>query len=143
MNPYNHLIKLGRILKDHKTASELAEQYPSETLGCIESIDRQMRFTKVSDFFSLFPPIKRYADDGVWDYKSTLSMIEKRLGTHFGKDDFKHLLMSECYENKFVHLVGYAFMCSISRIHKQRTGTSAFEKFFAEQGVRTIYLSEE
>ncbi|GMA52013.1 hypothetical protein GCM10025857_68190 [Alicyclobacillus contaminans] len=133
MSAYAQLIKFGRVLENHSFASDFAKQYPEEVVAFVEATDRQVRFTPVADFFSLFPPIKRYADDGMWDYHSTLRMIEERLGTHFGKDEFKHLLMSDCYENRFVHLVGYAFMLAISELYKRQTGMSAFEAFLMEQ----------
>ncbi|MCL6599531.1 MAG: hypothetical protein K6T81_12435 [Alicyclobacillus macrosporangiidus] len=133
MSPYSALIKFGRTLEDHSFASYFAEQYPEYVVAFVEQVDRELRFTPVSDFFSVFPPVKRYADDGIWDYHSTLRMIDRRLGTHFGKNDFKHLLMTECYENRFVHLVGYAFMLAVSALYRRQTGMGALEAFLINQ----------
>jgi hypothetical protein len=126
---YAQLIKFGRLLENHKRANEITDDKPELIMHIVDMIDKDLRFTKVDDFFSIFPPIKRYKDDGSWDYKSTMEMRQERLGTHFGKDDFKHLIMSSCYENKYLHLVGLSFMWSISRMHERQTGGNLFMEF--------------
>jgi len=130
---YAQIIKFGRLLEDHTLATKMSKERPELILGFVESVERQLRFTEVDEFFALFPPIKRYGDDGTWDYNSTLEMRRDRLGTHFGKDDFKHLIMSSCYENRFVQLVGLSFMCSISSMHKKQTGRILITEFIDSQ----------
>lgn len=126
---YAQLINFGRMLKNHHHAQQVCDEYPEQVLAFVNMIDQQLRFTKVDDFFSLFPPIKRYKDDGIWDYKSTMQMRKEELGSHFGKDAFKNLIMTTCYENKYLRLVGLSFMWSISRVHENRTGRDMLEDF--------------
>ena len=126
---YAQLIKFGRLLKSEKTLDDMANERPDLILSFVWSVEHQLMFTKVEDFFSIFPPIKRYEEDGTWNYRSTLEMAKERLGTHFGKDDFKHLLMTHCYENKWLRQIGVGFMMSISRAHKNRTGRSMLVDF--------------
>lgn len=137
---YAQLIMFGRLLENHHNADKMSDDHPELILHFVNLIDKNLRFTKVDDFFSVFTPIKRYADDGMWDYHSTMKMRNERLGTHFGKDDFKHVIMSDCHQNKYLHLVGISFMWSISRMHKNQTGRSVITDFFESQGitVRTI-----
>lgn len=137
---YSQLIKFGRILENHQNANQMSDDHPEVILHFVNLLDKNLRFTKVDDFFSVFTPIKRYADDGMWDYSSTMKMREERLGTHFGKDDFKHLIMTDCHQNKFLHLIGISFIWSISRLHKKQTGRSMAADFFESQGitVRTL-----
>jgi hypothetical protein len=130
---YAQLIKFGRLLENHEKANEVTDERPDIIFAFVESVDRQLLWTSTDDFFSVFPPVKRYVDDGSWDYKSTLDMRQERLGTHFGKDDFKHLIMNSCYENKHLRLVGVSFMWAISRIHKKRTGGSLLDEFLSRE----------
>lgn len=129
MNGYDILLKLGRKLGNHKRASELAKSDPQMILSAVTAAERALLWKKVSDFFSLFPPIKRYDDDGSWDYHSTMKMIQEDLGTTFGKDDLKMLLMSRCYENRFIGLVGLAYMLAVSEMWRRTTGEDAFTRF--------------
>jgi len=137
LNGYEMLLKLGRKLRDHTGTSETARRNPELIISTVVAAERSLLWTKVDDFFSLFPPIKRYEDDGSWDYKSTLQMIESDLGTSFGKDDLKMLLMSKCYENKYIHLVGFAYMIAVSEMMKRATGESAFVRFMREERERS------
>lgn len=128
---YAQLIKFGRLLESHEKAQAMCDEHPEVILAFVDSIDRRLLWTKIDDFFSLFPPVKRYEDDGMWDYKSTIEMRREQLGTHFGKNDFKKLIVTSCYENKYLHLVGISSMWSVSRMHKARTGGSLFLDFLA------------
>jgi hypothetical protein len=123
MDAYNLLIRFGRMLEDgHKFSPELV-------LSTVQYIDNNLRWTPVEDFFRLFPPLKRYEDDGSWDYNSTLDFRKERFGERFGKDDFLELLMNTTYENRFLRRVGLAFMLATSRIRKRRTGMTMVEEF--------------
>lgn len=139
---YAQIINFGRILESRKYAKLISEDKPEIVLGFVEAIDRQLLWTEVDKFFELFPPIKRYENDGSWDYESTQKMRKEKLGTHFGKDDFKHLLMTTCYENKFLQNIGYAFIDSISEMHKRTTGRSMMMDFFESQGVKTYTIPD-
>lgn len=130
---YAQLIKFGRVLENHHRANQMCDEHPELILQFVALIDKSLRFTKVDDFFSVFTPIKRYADDGMWDYHSTMKMRQEKFGTHFGKDDFKHVIMSDCHQNKYLHLVGISFMWSISRMHEDRTGGSLLMDFLSSQ----------
>lgn len=121
-NGYRNLLVLGRNLKAG------AKYEPEEIIAAISLIEEQLLWTPVEDFFRLFPPIKRYTDDGTWDYKSTLKMIEEDLGERFGKGDFLKLLMMGCYENPFVNRVGIAFMKATSELYRKKTGKSLLEE---------------
>lgn len=132
MIAYNNLIILGRNLEGKH------EYSPELILAWVGKIEEQLRWTPVADFFRLFPPIKRYADDGTWDYHSTLDMIQREYGETFGKDALKHLLMTSCYENRFVQNIGYAWMDAVSDLNKRVTGKSVAAQFFEEKGL-TIY----
>lgn len=130
---YAQIIKFGRLLNNHTEANDFCDHHPEVVLQFVNAIDQQLMWTSVDEFFSVFPPIKEYRDDDTWDYKSTLKMKNERLGTHFGKDDFKHIIMTNCYENKWLHLVGISFMWSISRAYEDQTGRSAFMDFLQSQ----------
>lgn len=130
---YAQIIKFGRLLKNYQSASDLADDRPDVILGFVESIDKQLQWTKIDDFFTVFTPIKRYANDDTWDYKSTMEMIQDDLGTHFGKDDFKRLIMNSCFNNKYLPLLGFAFMTSISSMHGKQTGRNLFLDFLNNQ----------
>lgn len=132
-NAYSKLIRLGRMLKDHSHANKIVDDAPEVILSIVNTIEVWLRFTPVDDFFSIFPPLKRYDDDGTWDYQSTLKMRQDLLGTHFGKDDFKHLIMSSCYENKWLRLVGVSYMWSISRIYKRENGKDMLLDFLNQK----------
>jgi hypothetical protein len=126
---YAQLIKFGRVLENHKKANKMSDENPNHILAFVDSVDCQLLWTSTDDFFSVFTPVKRYADDGRWDYRSTMKMRAEELGTHFGKNDFKQLLMSDWHQNKYLHLVGISFMWSISRVHGVRTGGSLLNDF--------------
>lgn len=130
---YAQLIKFGRLLESYDKAQAMCDEHPEVILAFVDSIERQLLWTKTDDFFSLFPPIKHYEDDGIWDYHSTMAMRKEELGTHFGKDDFKELLMNRCYENEYLQLVGIAFVWSISRMHKDQTGRSLAQDFLSSR----------
>lgn len=132
---YAAIIRFGRLLESKTTTRKIVSEKPEIVLGFVESVDKALLWTSIDDFFLLFPPIKRYENDGTWDYASTQEMRKNRLGTHFGKDDFKHLLMTTCYENKFAQNVGYAFIESISSMHNRLTGRNMMVDFFESQGV--------
>lgn len=131
MNPYNLIIRLGRKIEN---PSFNPRDYPEEILELIELISLLMEGEKVSDFFTLFPPVKNYEDDGTWDYHSTLKEIEN-IGTHFTRDSFIELLMTHCYENDYVGNLGLAFMVCTSELYKRKTGKSAMEEFFNQNGM--------
>lgn len=129
---YRNLLVLGRKLKAG------VKYEPEQIIMAISLIEEQLMWTPIEDFFRLFPPIKRYADDGMWDYKSTLQMIERDFGERFGKGDFTTLLMTKCYENPFVHAVGIAFMKATAELYRRQTGKSlveeALKQLFAKEG---------
>ena len=123
---YRNLIILGRNIRNG------AKYEPEEILAFVHKIEEQLMWTPIEDFFRLFPPIKRYEDDGTWNYQNTLEMIKSEFGERFGKDDLSKLLLTPCYENKFVLAVGLKFMLSISELHRRRTGMTLIEQFFKE-----------
>jgi len=123
---YRNLIILGRNIRNG------AKYEPEEILAVVHKIEEQLMWTPIEDFFRLFPPIKRYEDDGSWNYQSTLEMIKSEFGERFGKDDLIKLPMTHCYENKFVQTVGIKFMLSISELHRRRTGVTLAERVFRE-----------
>lgn len=129
---YAKLIRFGRMLSDHRTASRYSKEHPGIVLSFVNAVDQELLWTSIDDFFSLFPPIKRYEEDGTWDFNSTIEM-RNEFGTKFGKDEFKELLMSRCYENKWIHLVGFSFMLSISRTYEYQTGRNVLSEFFAQK----------
>jgi hypothetical protein len=119
---YRNLLVLGRNIKHG------ARYTPEEIIAFVSKIEEQLMWTPTKDFFRLFPPIKRYEDDGSWSYHSTLEMIDREFGERFGKGDFLKLLMTHCYENKFVQLVGIKFLLSTSELYRRRTGMSLAEQ---------------
>lgn len=129
---YGSLIRMGRIIKRHNGFGGLtmAEKSPEMVIAFVDSIDKELRFTSVNDFFSIFPPIKRYSNDGFWNYYSVLQMREDQLGSHFGKDDFLDLLMTHCYENKYLRAVGIEFMRALTNLRRQETGHSLLSDLF-------------
>lgn len=122
---YRNLLVLGRNIKSG------ARYTPEEFIVYVSKIEEQLMWTPTKDFFRLFPPIKRYEDDGSWSYHSTLEMINREFGERFGKGDFLKLLMTHCYENKFVQIVGIKFMLATSEIYRRKTGLS-----LAQQAIR-------
>jgi hypothetical protein len=129
--PYSNLIILGRNIVLKRKQGEKHD--PEYILAWVNQIEEQLRWTPVKDFFRLFPPVKRYADDGVWDYNSTLKAISEDFGERFGKDDVKMLLMTSCYENKFIRAVGLAYITSISQIQRERTGRDPMQEFLNQK----------
>jgi hypothetical protein len=124
MDAYNLIIRFGRMISNgHKFEPELV-------LSTIQYIDKELRWTPIADFFTLFPPIKNHEDDGTWDYKTTNEMIQRDLGERFGKGDFLHLLMNRCYENKYLEFVGMAFVIATSDMSRKRTGRHLLTEFF-------------
>ncbi|MBA2878007.1 hypothetical protein HNR63_001061 [Anoxybacillus kamchatkensis] len=119
---YRNLIVLGRNIRNG------AQYKPEEILAFVHTIEEQLRWTPTEDFFCLFPPIKRYEDDGSWSYHGTLEMINREFGERFGKNDFLKLLMTHCYDNKFVRIVGIKFLLATSTIYRKRTGMSLAEQ---------------
>lgn len=131
---YAQIIKFGRLLENHQKAKEFTDDHPEVVMAFVDSIDRQLLWTSTDDFFSAFTPIKRYSDDGRWDYHSTMRMRKEQLGSHFGTGDFKDVIMSACHENKYLKLVGLSFTWSISRSHKKKTGRSLLMDFLNSNG---------
>ncbi|PAF37863.1 hypothetical protein CHH58_06645 [Terribacillus saccharophilus] len=86
------------------------------------------------EFFTLFPPIKNYVDDGSWDYTSSLKFKQK-LGPIFTKKSFNKLLMTHCYENPFISELGTALLMSVSTLHKRKTGRSIMETYLSGSSV--------
>ena len=127
-NPYNLLIKLGRILDGFP--AEFAKTNPELVLMVINKVDELILFKRIEEFFMLFPPIKNYVEDGTWTYKNTLEHVANNHGEYFGKDVFKEILMNRCYENKFIFNVGLAFMIAISTIRRRETRIDMFTEFF-------------
>ncbi|WP_041638026.1 hypothetical protein [Anoxybacillus flavithermus] len=124
---YRNLLVLGRNIKHG------ARYTPEEIIAFVSKIEEQLMWTPTKDFFRLFPPIKRYEDDGSWSYHDTLKMINREFGERFGKNDFLKLLMTHCYENKFVQMVGIKFMLATSEIYRKKTGLS-----LAQQAIRVL-----
>ncbi|WP_010278896.1 hypothetical protein [Paenibacillus senegalensis] len=122
-------MRLGRALNNHQKASAFAKEHPELIISLVEDAEKAIQWTSVQNFFSLFPPIKRYKDDGTWCFKSTKQMIQEDMGDKFGKDDLKLLLSSKCYENKFIHLVGFAFMVAASELYERHTGQDIMDGF--------------
>lgn len=115
---YAMIIRVGRIVKNHPN---VPTDNPLGILHALRIAERELMFTPIEDFFSIFPPIKRYEDDGSWDYKSTLDFRNENFGTHFGRGDLMKLLMTRCYENKFVGRFGIAIMQAIGKQYENRT----------------------
>ncbi|MCP1355055.1 hypothetical protein [Aneurinibacillus migulanus] len=123
INPYNAIVIVGRnLISGH-------EYTPEQIIGIVDFIDKKLKWKSVDEFFEIFPPIKRYKNDGIWDYHSTLEMRRKRLGERFTGNDFKMLIMTTCYENKYLSEIGFAWMIAVSELSKRTTGKSTFERF--------------
>ncbi|QDL76980.1 hypothetical protein D9Y32_05685 [Bacillus licheniformis] len=126
------MIILGRnMCQDIK----LPKEQPEKVLSTIELIVTLMDGREVKEFFTLFPPIKYYIDDGTWNYDSTLEKMNS-LGERFTSDSFLTLLMSHCYENRFIKRLGVGFMSATSKIYKRQHGISVMEKLCVENGIR-------
>lgn len=122
---YGSLIVIGRFIVNHPN---YVRQHPEAVISAAHHFENELQFTPIDDFFSLFPPIKRYCDDGRWDFGSTNEMRAELFGTHFGKGDLMQLLMSSCYENKFVQGFGFALMVAIRLEHERLTGRDLVEE---------------
>lgn len=138
-NPYESMIKFGRLLAG-SPKFDLASERPELIIHFVKLIEKELLFKPVDDFFSLFPPIKRYKDDGSWDYFSTQKMRKEKLGTHFGKGDLAHLLMTTCYENKYIQALGDSLINSISEMHKLQTGRSLAMDILEQNGVKFTFV---
>jgi hypothetical protein len=120
MNPYNSMIRIGRLLRYNKITPENNAAELQEYFAALES---HMAGRSTEEFFQLFPPIKRYEDDGSWHYPSSLE-FKRELGPLFTKESFMELLMTRCYENPFISRLGIAFMRSAHAVYMQQTGKS-------------------
>ncbi|MEK5469288.1 hypothetical protein MKY64_30250 [Paenibacillus sp. FSL R7-0210] len=141
LNPYESMIKFGRILVGAPNV-DMAEQKPELIIQFVKLVEKDLLFKPIDDFFLLFPPIKRYEDDGMWDYFSTQEMRVNKLGTHFGKGDLAHLLMTRCYENKYIIELGHALISAISNIHEDQTGRSLAMDIFEQNGVKFTFVPD-
>lgn len=126
---YGKLIVIGRFIVNHP---HYVQEQPEAIISAAHYLERELKFTPIDDFFSLFPPIKRYCNDGRWDYSSTNEMRAKLFGTHFGKGDLMQLLMSSCYENRFVQGFGFALMVALRLEYERLTGRDLVEEAIAK-----------
>ncbi|WP_079708581.1 hypothetical protein [Paraliobacillus ryukyuensis] len=133
MNPYNMMIKLGRLIEQGLDVDE----QPKEVFNYFSVMSDFMEGKSVDAFFNVFPPIKRYEDDGTWDYFSTLRLKQK-LGKTFTRESFQELLMSHCYENIYLMNLGSAFMSCISNMYEKENGRSVMEEW-ALKNELTVY----
>lgn len=129
--PYNMIIKLGRLIRNYGFQ---VEDDPQGTFNYFSIMSDLMEGRSVEEFFTVFPPIKTYQDDGTWNYQSTLEFKQK-LGKTFTRESFQSLLMSHCYENKYLLPLGLAFMNCISSLHEQKTGRSVMEDWAVSNGI--------
>ncbi|KON87487.1 hypothetical protein AF332_12045 [Sporosarcina globispora] len=113
MEAYNQLIKLGRKIKSDKSIKDRSPEY---IVNEIDSIEKKLQWSSIDDFFKLFPPVKKNADDGTWNYKSALEFIRINFGERFGRDDFKKIITNGLYENPYLFKVGVAYLISLSRV---------------------------
>lgn len=141
LNPYESMIKFGRILYGSPKI-DMAEKNPELIVHFVKLVEKDLMFKPIDDFFSLFPPIKRYKDDGSWDYFSTQTMRQEKLGTHFGKGDLAHLLMTTCYENKFIQALGDSLIESITNMHRNATGRSLMMDFLEQNGAKFTFIPD-
>jgi hypothetical protein len=125
-----------------KTNPNLPKENPEAVLQAINFINYHITWSKVDDFFKAFTVVKRYKDDGFWDYKSSNEYIKENLGERFTKDDFKQLVMSDITSNKYLHNVGFGYMRAISEMHKRQTGQSLGESFARDNGIKFYTLEE-
>lgn len=135
------MIKFGRLLVGSPKL-DMASERPELIIQFVKLVEKELLFKPIDDFFSLFPPIKRYKDDGSWDFFSTQQMRKEKLGTHFGKGDLAHLLMTTCYENKFIQALGDALIESITNMHNINTGRSLLMDFLEQNGAKFVFVPE-
>ncbi|PAD36349.1 hypothetical protein [Terribacillus saccharophilus] len=131
MNPYNSMIRVGRLLRHKKITPENNAAELQQYFAALES---HMAGRSTEEFFKLFPPIKNYVEDGTWDYSSSLK-FKKELGPFFTKESFIELLMTRCYENPFISKLGLAFMMSASALYRQQTGQSIIKTYLSGSSV--------
>ncbi|GGJ51347.1 hypothetical protein [Virgibacillus salexigens] len=133
-NPYNMMIELGRLIRNTNFEPKDA---PDELFNYFSALSQMMEGRSVKEFFSVFPPIKRYEDDGIWNYYATIEEIAE-MGTEFTKESFQHLLMKHCYENKYMQCLGLAFMDCTSQLYKRKSGRSIMEEWAIDNCI-TVY----
>ncbi|PAF34124.1 hypothetical protein CHH69_17390 [Terribacillus saccharophilus] len=131
MNPYNSMIRVGRLLRHNRITPEDNAEELQQYFTALES---HMIGRSTEEFFKLFPPIKNYVEDGSWDYPSSLKFKQK-LGPFFTKKSFNKLLMTHCYENPFISELGTALLMSASTLHKRKTGRSIMETYLSGSSV--------
>lgn len=134
MNPYNMMIKLGRAVLDNGLK---VEDHLQEVFNYFSVMSDLMEGESVEEFFTVFPPIKRYVDDGSWNYDSSLKR-KNNLGKTFTRESFQHLLMTSCYENKFLCALGLSFMRCISELYKRENNRSLMEEWAIQNDI-TVY----
>lgn len=127
-NPYNSIIIIGKALTNGMKPADL------DIVATVDNLERQLQWTRVDQFFQVFPPIKNYQEDGTWCYKSTMEMIRTEFGERFSKDDFKKLLMTRCYENRYLSALGLSWVIAVSNLRRKETGISAIEEFLNGEG---------
>ncbi|MBT2601248.1 MULTISPECIES: hypothetical protein [unclassified Oceanobacillus] len=120
---YNMIIKLGRLIKNDGFQ---VKKNPQGVFNYFSLLSDLMEGRSVEEFFTVFPPIKDYEDHGSWNYQSTIE-LKQELGEKFTRESFQSLLMSHCYESKYLLPLGIAFMNCISLLHETRTGRSVME----------------
>lgn len=125
------MIKLGRLLKN---SNFKVEDNPQGVFDYFSLLSDLMEGRAVGEFFTLFPPIKEYEEFGAWNYRFTLELKEK-LGETFTRKNFQSLLMSHCYESKYLLPLGLAFMNCISALHEQKTGRFVMEEWAIDHGL--------
>lgn len=141
LNPYESMIKFGRLLVGSPDV-DMPLKNPELIINFVKLVEKGLLFQPIDEFFSLFPPIKRYKDDDTWDYFSTQKMRKEKLGTHFGKGDLAHLLMTTCYENRFIQELGDALIESITEMHKLTTGRSLLMDFLEANGANLKFIHD-
>jgi len=125
MNPYNSMIRVGRLLRHNKITPENNAVELQQYFAALES---HMAGRSTEEFFTLFPPIKNYVEDGTWDYSSSLKFKQK-LGPFFTKKSWNKVLMTHCYENPYISMLGTALLMSASALYRQQTGQSIMETY--------------
>lgn len=133
------LVRLGRKLESNPN---LPKENPEAVLEAINFINYHITWSKVDDFFKGFTVVKRYEDDGCWDYKSSNEYIKENLGERFTGDDFKHLIMCRITSNKYLSKVGFGYMQATSEMYKRISGKSFAEKFAEDSGIKFYTLDE-
>jgi hypothetical protein len=125
MNPYNSMIRIGRLLRYNKITPENNAAELQQYFAALES---QMAGRSTEEFFTLFPPIKDYVDNGTWDYPSSLK-LKQNLGPFFTKKSWNKVLMTHCYENPFISELGTALLVSANVLYRRQTGRSMMETY--------------